>query len=48
MENELLFNYGIAGVMLFWFMFRFESLIKNNTQAINNMTIQIRGCKYNK
>ena len=38
-------NYGISGVMLFWFMFRMEKVIKNNTQALENHKIIVEKCK---
>lgn len=40
METEIidsLFNYGIAGIMLGWFMFRIEKVIKNNTDVLGKV-----------
>ena len=31
---QLLFNYGAMGVMLIWFMFRTEKIIKTNTDVM--------------
>lgn len=39
---SILEKFGIQAVMLFWFMFRIETLIKKNNEiiGINNATIQ--------
>lgn len=34
---EKIFNYGIAGVMLCWFMFRIEKVINNNTKVLEKV-----------
>ena len=38
--NSLL-NQGVVGVVLAWFMFRNEELMKKNTDAINDLRIVI-------
>lgn len=34
---ELLKSYGFPIVVALWFMFRTEKILKNNTDAINNL-----------
>lgn len=49
----MLFNYGIAGVMLYWFMTRMEKVIENNTKVLetfcvaNNITTEGATVKQN-
>jgi hypothetical protein len=31
------FNYGIAGIMLCWFMLRIEKVINNNTKILEKV-----------
>jgi hypothetical protein len=38
MEIKELINYGALGVILFWFMFRFEPRIKELTGAVNRLS----------
>ena len=39
---EKLFNYGIAGIMLGWFMFRMEKVINNNTRVLEKVEVRLR------
>jgi hypothetical protein len=34
---DKLFNYGIAGIMLCWFMLRIEKVINNNTKILEKV-----------
>lgn len=38
-DFSLLANYGAMGIVMAWFMFRMERIIKANTDAINNLTL---------
>lgn len=40
--EEQLINYGVMGIMLGWFMFRMETIIKANTESTNalNLTLE--------
>ena len=42
---EKLFNYGVLGVVLAWFMFRAEKIIQNNTEALNSIKFIIENCR---
>jgi hypothetical protein len=45
METELILtiikSYGIQTAMLIWFMFRTETILKNNTNAITELRIAL-------
>jgi hypothetical protein len=38
MDLKELINYGALGIILFWFMFRFEPRIKELTGAVNRLS----------
>ncbi len=40
-DPNLLLNYGVLGIVLAWFMFRLEKIIKNNTAATNALVARI-------
>lgn len=35
---EPLLQFGIAGAVLFWFMYRYDNTVKSLTKALNNNT----------
>lgn len=39
---DKLFNYGIAGIMLCWFMMRIEKVINNNTKVLEKVEYTLR------
>lgn len=39
---NILINNGILGVVLMWFMFRMEKVVKNNTEILSQVKIKLK------
>lgn len=45
MDWTFLLEYGFMGIIVGWFMFRLEKVVKNNTEVLITVKETMRDCK---